>query len=234
MHSTIEKIRIKASTLSQTQSLSVNRPYFNNTCQVGLVQWYRARLRDERSRFDAQSQHPEMTRGNIACKQQKSIGDDQSTLTLKHMGKVIQSPKQMIPVAPQNGPRSNKTLKKFLNTKLIYRTQFNVAALSGWRYTALLLLEYSNKSSYLGNTWRIFQVSTIAQRIWRKTFKVWNYHERMGGKEERAKGKVSGFSVQKSGSQGNWAPSVSCLITPSRNLAHVGNFSWTRNKIKHI
>ena len=45
-------------------------------------------------------------------KRQKSAGDDRSTLTLKLMGRVIRSPKQRAPVAPQNGPQSNKNLKE--------------------------------------------------------------------------------------------------------------------------
>ena len=53
-----------------------------------------------------------MTLWIIACKGQKSTGHDESTLTLKLMGGVITSPKQRVPVAPQNGPRSNKNLKK--------------------------------------------------------------------------------------------------------------------------
>ena len=77
-----------------------------------LEQWYRARLRGERSGFDARSWQPEMTLGNTARKQQKSAGNDRSTLTLKFMGRVIQSLKQRVPVGPQNGPRSNKNLRK--------------------------------------------------------------------------------------------------------------------------
>ena len=53
-----------------------------------------------------------MTLGIIACKQQKGAGDDRSTLTLKLMGRVIRSPKQRVPVAPQNGPRPTKLRKK--------------------------------------------------------------------------------------------------------------------------
>ena len=66
----------------------------------------------ERSRLDARSQQPEMTRAIIECKWQKNVGDDQSTLTLKLLGRVILSPKQMVLVAPQNGPRFNKNFKK--------------------------------------------------------------------------------------------------------------------------
>ena len=61
------------------------------------------------------SQQPEMTLGIVAHKWQKSAGDDWSTLTLKPMDIVIQSPKQRVPVVPQNGPRSNKNLKKKKN-----------------------------------------------------------------------------------------------------------------------
>ena len=50
--------------------------------------------------------------GIIAHKRQKSAGDDGATLTLKIMVRVIRSPKQRVPMAPQNGPRSNKTLIK--------------------------------------------------------------------------------------------------------------------------
>ena len=57
-----------------------------------------------------------MTLGNIACKQQKSTGDDLCPLTLKIMDRVIRSPKQRVPVAPQNGPWSNKTYKKLKKT----------------------------------------------------------------------------------------------------------------------
>ena len=57
--------------------------------RVGLAQRYHARLRGERSGFNAQFQQPEITLGNTACDQQKSAGDDRSTLTLKLMGRVI-------------------------------------------------------------------------------------------------------------------------------------------------
>ena len=45
----------------------------------------------ERSGFDARSCQPGMTLGIIAHKQQKNIGDDWSTLTLKLMGRVIET-----------------------------------------------------------------------------------------------------------------------------------------------
>ena len=48
------------------------------------------------------------TNGIVTRKQQKSAGDDESSLGLKHMGRVIQSPKQRVPVPPQNRPQSNK------------------------------------------------------------------------------------------------------------------------------
>ena len=69
----------------------------------------------DRSGFDAQSRQPEMTLGNIARKWQKSTGDDRSNLTLKLMGRLIWSPKQRVPVAPQNGPRSNKNFNKYID-----------------------------------------------------------------------------------------------------------------------
>ena len=40
------------------------------------------------------------------CKQQQSMDDDGSTLALKPMGRVNQSPKQRALVAPQNGDLS--------------------------------------------------------------------------------------------------------------------------------
>ena len=47
-------------------------------------------------------------------------GDDESTVILKPMGRVIRSPKQRVAVAPQHGPRSNENcLKKEM--KAIYR-----------------------------------------------------------------------------------------------------------------
>ena len=39
-------------------------------------------------------------------KQEQSAGKDGSTLALKPMGRVNQSPKQRVPVAPQNGDLS--------------------------------------------------------------------------------------------------------------------------------
>ena len=42
----------------------------------------------------------------------KSAGDDESTLALKPMGRVIPSPKQREPVVPQNGLWSNKNFFK--------------------------------------------------------------------------------------------------------------------------
>ena len=44
----------------------------------------------------------------------ESTCHDESTLAMKLMGRVIQSPEQKVPVAPQNGPRSNKNFKKKL------------------------------------------------------------------------------------------------------------------------
>ena len=44
-------------------------------------------------------------------KRQKRAGDG-VTLALKRMGRVIRSPKQREPAAPQSGPRSNKNFKK--------------------------------------------------------------------------------------------------------------------------
>ena len=64
----------------------------------------------ERSGFNAQSQQPEMTLGIIVHKQQKNAGDNESILDSKLVDRVIRSPKQRVPVAPQNGPRSNKNL----------------------------------------------------------------------------------------------------------------------------
>ena len=48
--------------------------------------------------------------GIVACKWQKSAGSDEPTLTLKPVGRVTQSLKQGVPVAPQNGPGFNKNL----------------------------------------------------------------------------------------------------------------------------
>ena len=67
---------------------------------------------------DARSRQPEMTLRYIARKRQKSAGNDRSTLTLKLMGRVIPSPKQRVPVAPQNGPRSHKNFKKKITVRL--------------------------------------------------------------------------------------------------------------------
>ena len=83
------------------------------TGRVGLAHRYHARLRGERSGFGAWPQQPEMTLRIIEQKQQKS------TLTLKLMGRVIRSQKQGVPVAPQNGPRSNKDLKIKQNVMLL-------------------------------------------------------------------------------------------------------------------
>ena len=55
----------------------------------------------------------------IGRKRQKSAGDDRSTLTLKLMGRVIRSPKQRVPVAPQKNLGPTKTLKKTLNVRII-------------------------------------------------------------------------------------------------------------------
>ena len=50
----------------------------------------------------------EMSLGPL-CASDKSTGDDESILTLKPIGsRVIQSPKQRVPVAPQNEPQLNK------------------------------------------------------------------------------------------------------------------------------
>ena len=54
------------------------------------------------------------------CKQEQSAGlrDDGSTLALKPMGRVNQSPKQKVPVAPQNGYLSlQKMLKRNRSNK---------------------------------------------------------------------------------------------------------------------
>ena len=55
---------------------------------------------------------PEMT-GDRYTQATKSTGNDESTLALKPRGRFIQSPKQRVPVAPQNGPRSNKNFLFF-------------------------------------------------------------------------------------------------------------------------
>ena len=78
---------------------------------------------------------PEMSPGIVVCKQQKSQCDDESTLALTAIGRVIRSPKHMLPtkwtvvdyqrkivsrspkngippMALQNGPGSNKKFKK--------------------------------------------------------------------------------------------------------------------------
>ena len=51
-----------------THSLLLQIQVLIKNSWVGLAQWYRARLWGERSRFDAQSQQPEMTLGIVACK----------------------------------------------------------------------------------------------------------------------------------------------------------------------
>ena len=63
-----------------------------------------------------------MILGIIARKQQKSTGDDESTLALKLVGsKVIRSPKHRLPVAHKNGPWSNKNFsKKKKNEKTVF------------------------------------------------------------------------------------------------------------------
>ena len=43
----------------------------------------------------------QMAPGIVVRKQQKSAGDDQSTMALKPVGKVIRSPKQRVLVAPR-------------------------------------------------------------------------------------------------------------------------------------
>ena len=83
----------------------------DESIRAGLVQRYRARLTDERFGFDAWSRKPEMALGTIAYKQQMSAGHHESTLPLKPMGRVIQSPKRRVPVAPYNRPPSNKNFK---------------------------------------------------------------------------------------------------------------------------
>ena len=45
-------------------------------------------------------------------KQEQGVGNDGSTLALKPMGRVNQSPKQGAPAAPQNGDLSPQKLKK--------------------------------------------------------------------------------------------------------------------------
>ena len=75
-----------------------------------LAQWCRARRTSERSGLMPSSGKQKWLR-IIACRWRKSASDDESTLALKPMGRVIRIPKQRVPVAPQNGPQSNKTMK---------------------------------------------------------------------------------------------------------------------------
>ena len=44
------------------------------------------------------------------CKRQKSTSDRESTLTLKSMGRIISSPKQKVPVAPQDQPLTQEKI----------------------------------------------------------------------------------------------------------------------------
>ena len=54
--------------------------------------------------------------GIVAHKQQKSADDNEATLTLKLMrSRVIRSLKQRVPVAPKNGPWSNKNVHREVN-----------------------------------------------------------------------------------------------------------------------
>ena len=66
----MKKVNKKAvGSLVQLSAAGVHRPaMICYLLQVGLAQWYHARLRGERSRFGARSWQPEMTLGIIACK----------------------------------------------------------------------------------------------------------------------------------------------------------------------
>ena len=94
------------------------------TSRVRLEQWYRGRLRGERSGFDAQSRQPEIALGIIVTKRQEHrqqlIQSD-----LKLMGRVNRSLKQRVPVIPKNGPQ-----KLFLKV-YVSQTQ-NLLAISNY------------------------------------------------------------------------------------------------------
>ena len=63
---------------------------------------------------------PESTPGFIVQKQQNSIGDAESNMVLKSMGRVTRSAKQRAPVAPQYlGPTNTLEKKRKLFQKLI-------------------------------------------------------------------------------------------------------------------
>ena len=59
------------------------------------------------------------------------MGDNESTLALKPMGRIIQSLKQRVPLAPQIGPQYNKNFKKDNNktSPTVVLTKGNVFAL---------------------------------------------------------------------------------------------------------
>ena len=54
----------------------------------------------------------------------KECRNDESTLALKPMSRVIQSPKQRVPVAPQNGSWSNKNFVKWKIQRFFERATF--------------------------------------------------------------------------------------------------------------
>ena len=93
--------------------------------RVGLAQWYRAHPWGEQSGFDAQSWQPEMTMANIACKRQKSAGDDRSTLTLKLMSRVVRNRGYQWPhknetsVQQKHFFKKKKTVYLWINKKLV-------------------------------------------------------------------------------------------------------------------
>ena len=56
-----------------------------------------------RCKIETRPWQSELTLRIITCKPEQSTGNGASTLALKSIGRVQQSPKQQVPVAPQNG-----------------------------------------------------------------------------------------------------------------------------------
>ena len=86
----------------------------------------------------------------------KSAGNDWSSLTLKLMGRVIRSPKQRVPVAPQKGPRSNK---KLFEKKKIY---FNGRNIKSMCYDEQIYYTHQSAFTFL----RIWKLYSWKFRIW--------------------------------------------------------------------
>ena len=60
-----------------------------------------------------QSRQPQMPQAIDTCQPRKGTSSDESTLTLKTLGRVSRSPKWRLMLTSQNGPWSNKkTLKE--------------------------------------------------------------------------------------------------------------------------